>query len=374
MRDRIRILYFYPYVNFDTGSPKAMVQFIDLLDRSVFKPVFYATGTGPLTEALAARDVEIVAGKTDSITFKHPFAGRAAIRRQVALLKSCRIDLLHANCFAWNPDLVFAAGMLRIPAILHVHNPVDFAFRNLSRFAASKILFCSHAVMQNCGNLQRVAGRTQVFHNVIDVESWGRGQPIRRSLGIQEGEIAIGTVAQIVHRKGIDILLETARLLLRQRTDLVFLIAGPQTEREGEFGRCMQAAADESPLRGRVRFLGSRDDIRDFMCSLDLFLFPTRAEPFGIVILEAMAAGLPVVASKVGGIPEIISSPDMGVLVDPIAPEAFAKVVQGILAHPDHGRSIGAKGQRTLTGRFDTATGSKRLQEIYLDALGPRRT
>lgn len=306
MQDRIRILYFYPYLNFDTGSPKATVQFIDLLDRSVFKPLFCAAGSGPLTAALAARDVEIVPGKVDSVTFEHPLAGLAAVRRQTELLKSRRIDLVHANCFAWNPDLVFAAGMLRIPTILHVQHPVDFAFRNLSRFAASKILFCSHAVMQSCVNLHRVTGQAEVFYNVIDVESWRRGQSIRSSLGIREGEIAIGTVAQIVNRKGIDILLETARLLLQQRTDLVFLIAGPQTASEADFGRSMLTAADEPPLRGKVRFLGSRDDIPNFMSSLDLFLFPTRAEPLGIVVLEAMAASLPVVASKIGGIPEII--------------------------------------------------------------------
>jgi glycosyltransferase involved in cell wall biosynthesis len=372
MRDKIRVLYFYPYLNFDTGSPKAMVQFIDLLDRSLFTPIFYAIDTGPLTQALSERDVEILQGEAISLTFEHPFAGLAAVRRQAELLKSWKIDLLHANCFAWNPDLVFGARMSSIPAILHVHNPVDFAFRNVSRFAAAKILFCSRAVMQNCGNLHRVASQAEVFHNVIDVESWSHGTSIRSSLGIREGEIAIGTVAQIVHRKGIDILLETARLLLLQRSDLVFLVAGPQTASEAEFGRSMQAAADESPLRGRVRFLGSRTDISDFASSLDLFLFPTRAEPLGIAILEAMAAGLPVVASNVGGIPEIITSPDMGVLVDPITPEAFAGAVQAILARPDRGKSIGAKAQQALIGRFDIVTGRERLQNIYLDVLGPR--
>jgi glycosyltransferase involved in cell wall biosynthesis len=119
-----------------------------------------------------------------------------------------------------------------------------------------------------------------------------------------------------------------------------------------------------------VRFLGSRNDIPDLMASLDLFVLPTRAEPFGIVILEAMAAGLPVIASKVGGIPEILSSPEVGTLVDPLTPEAFASAVHEVLCRPDRGRSMGQKARASLIGRFDTVTGRERLQKIYLEALG----
>src|SRR4029078_3381423 len=104
----------------------------------------------------------------------------------------------------------------------------------------------SRAVMQNCGNLHRVARQAQVFHNVLDLDFWSRGRSIRSSLGVREGRNAIGTVAQIVHRKGIDILMETARLLLQQRDDLVFLIAGPQAEGETELGRS-STARDKTP-------------------------------------------------------------------------------------------------------------------------------
>ena len=154
----------------------------------------------------------------------------------------------------------------------------------------------------------------------------------------------VGTVAQIVHRKGIDILLETARALLQERKDLVFVIAGPRMESEEEFGRRMLAVAQDPAFGGRVRFLGSRNDIPDVMASLDLFVLPTRAEPLGIVVLEAMAAGLPVIASKVGGIPEMLNSPEVGTLVDPLTPEAFASAVREILSPPGPRQIDGAEG------------------------------
>jgi hypothetical protein len=181
--------------------------------------------------------------------------------------------------------------------------------------------------------------------------------------------VAVGTVSQVAHRKGIDILMETARILLRERRDLVFLIAGPVGTGEAEFGRDMRALAEEPELRGHVRFLGPRSDIPDFLASLDLFLLPARAEPFGIALIEAMAAGVPVIASRVGGIPEILSSPEIGRMVDPIAPEAFAQTIREILALPGRGRGMAEEARLSVAQRFDIASAGERLKKIYLDLL-----
>ena len=135
----------------------------------------------------------------------------------------------------------------------------------------------------------------------------------------------------------------------------------------------MRAAAEEPGMQGRVRFLGSRSDIPDFLASLDLFFLPTRADPFPVAVIEAMAAGLPVIASRVGGIPEMLSSPEIGCLVDPLTPEAFAQAIRKTLALPCRGRSMGAKARLSLTGRFDMATAGERLKNIYLDLLGRER-
>jgi glycosyltransferase involved in cell wall biosynthesis len=372
MRDKIRVLNYCPVLQFDTGSPKAMTNFIESLDRTIFQPVYCAGGNGPLVEALAARGVETVRGQADGVTFRRPFAALAAIRRQSTLLRSWRIDILHAHALFWNTDLILAAWKLRIPVILHVHNPDAAAFRNLNRLAARKVLFCSRNLMEDCGHLERIADKAEVLHNAIDTNALGRGSPIRAGLGLNDADIAIGVVAQVAPRKGIDILIETARILLRERNEVVFLVVGPPAPGEEEFDRRVRAAAEDPALRGRVRFLGSRSDIPDVLASLDLFLLPARAEPFGIVVIEAMAAGLPVIASKVGGIPEIISSPDIGCLVDPLTPEAFAGAIREILALPNRGRSMGAKARLSLTGRFDMATAGERLKKIYLDVLRPR--
>jgi glycosyltransferase involved in cell wall biosynthesis len=365
---RIRILYFYPYLNFDTGSPKAMVQFIDALDRNLFEPVFYSPGDGPLTEALAARGIEIIRGEAQPISLGKPVAAVSGIQRQIAMLRAHRIDVLHANGFFWNEDLILGARLSGLPVILHVHNPVEIAFQNLCRFAARRVLFCSGANMRVCGNFDRIARKSEVFYNIVDTSPYQRAKPARERFGIEPGQIAIGTVAQIVRRKGIDTLLDAARIVLGRRDDVVFLIAGPPKETEPDFGQRMFAAASEPGLRGRVKFLGSRSDIPEFMASLDVFALASRAEPLGLVVLEAIAAGVPVVASRVGGIPEIIDSDQRGILVDPESPQAFAAAITEIIDRPDRGRAM-AMAARGALPKFDAINGRARLTKLYKEAV-----
>jgi glycosyltransferase involved in cell wall biosynthesis len=227
--------------------------------------------------------------------------------------------------------------------------------------------------MENTRHFHRIAGKAEVLYNALDAAAMSRGVSIREDLGLKEGQLAIGTVAQVGRRKGIDILIETARLLLREREETVFLIAGPPAVGEEEFGRRMQSLAEAPDLRGRVRFLGPRSDIPDFLASLDLFLLPTRAEPFGLVVIEAMAAGVPVIASKVGGIPEIISSPEIGSLVETLTPEAFAAAIREILARPDRGKGMADKARPSVVARFGLAVAGKQLEKTYLELTRSRR-
>jgi glycosyltransferase involved in cell wall biosynthesis len=111
--------------------------------------------------------------------------------------------------------------------------------------------------------------------------------------------------------------------------------------------------------------LGSRDDVPDLLASFDVFILPTRAETFGIAVVEAMAAGIPVIASRVGAIPEIIPSPELGRVVHPIDAPSFARAVESVITLPDRGRAIGARGRASLVGRFDQRSLGAKLLAIY---------
>jgi glycosyltransferase involved in cell wall biosynthesis len=368
-RDKNRVLYYYGFQHFNTGSPKALAGLIDAIDRSRFEPIFLARRRGPLVDALSARDVKVVQHEVRAISYRHPVVGIQQVRRMVTVLRGIQPDIVHVMGFEWNLDLVLAAWTCRIPIVLHVHTPEGAAFRNLHRIAATKVLFCSEAERRHFQQLERIRFKTDVLYNAVDVRRFAEAEPGRRGLGLEPHQIAIGTIAQVRKGKGIDIILEVARRLRDEH--LMFFIAGPDGSGEEEFAAQMRTQAVEDPsLRGRVRFLGSLEDIPTFLKSLDVFVLPTRSEAFGIVIVEAMASGVPVVATNIGGVPEIVNSPDIGLLVPGVTPALFASGIVEVLSLPDAGRAMGAKAQESVRRRFDSSVIGEKLSSIYAEILG----
>jgi glycosyltransferase involved in cell wall biosynthesis len=162
-----------------------------------------------------------------------------------------------------------------------------------------------------------------------------------------------------------------ARRLVPEAGELRFVIVGRARIGEEAFAARIMRAAEEPALQNRVRFLGRRADIPDLLASMDIFLLPTRDETFGIVLLEAMAAGLPVVASRVGGIPEIVSSDEVGWLVPSDDPSAVTGKLAELMRDRDLRVRFGEKARKSLIGHFDLQTHGMRLHEIYQDLLKP---
>jgi glycosyltransferase involved in cell wall biosynthesis len=365
-----RLLFYYGSQQFDTGSPKALAAQIALLDRSRFTPLFLASGEGPLVEELAARGVETVRAPVTRLSWRHPVAAWGAVRRQMALLRAQRVALLHVNEMGWNLDIVIAAWRLGIPVVLQLHLPGEVHAQNLHRFAATRVLLVSAAQREAIAHVERFRAPLDVLYSPVDIEAYGGGHDIRASLGLLPDDIVVCTIAQLREGKGIEPLLDAARRLAPEFPRLRFLVVGPLGKGEEEFGRRMMAQADSGPLKGVVSFTGSRKDIPDVLASSDIFLFPTRAETFGRAVAEAMAAGLPVVASRIPAIEEIVPTPDLGVLVSPRTGEAFADALRGVLLSADRGRAMGERGRASLTGRFDRDTIATKLNRIYGELTG----
>jgi glycosyltransferase involved in cell wall biosynthesis len=367
-----RVLYFYPHRHLDTGSPMVLLRMIDLLDRRRFTPLFLATGEGALVTALRERDVEIVSGSVDELTPRAPLRGARGIMRQSALLRDHAIDLIHLNQFGWNQDLVVAAWLKRVPVILHVHHREHVAPQNLNRFLAKRVLVVSEAHKSNITGFARIRHKCDVLYNPVDIDVYGGGRSIRAALGLRSDDFVIGTIAQIQHLKGIDLLLETARRVLAVRDDVTFLHIGPPGHNEAEFARAMKERARDADFRGRVQFLGARTDIPDLLASMDVLFHPTRQETFGLVVVEAMASALPVVCSRAGGLPEIVATSEIGCALEGDSPDRYAAALLELIAQPERARAMGQAGRRSLRGRFDETTSALRLAALYDRCLGNR--
>lgn len=372
---KYRILYHYPFQQVDTGSPKVLIDMIRGLDRSVFEPLFVANGEGPLNDELSRHGVEIFAHPVTPIGMAHPIDGLRRVVRFARALKQWRVDLVHVNDLGWNLDLIAAAALRRIPVIQHIHNASTINFKNFSRILTDRFFIVSNAQRKFVDGFDYIEDRVETLYNSVDVDKVACGKSIRSDLGIAADQTVIGTIAQIRHTKGIDILLDTASRCLEKRDDLVFLVIGPAGRGHEDYAKEMRTRADGPEFSGRVRFLGSRSDIPDLLASMDVFFLPSRVEPFGIVVIEALAAGLPVVASHAGGISEIISEPEFGWLVEPNTVDSFVNTLHQVINLPDKGRSVGLCGRDSLEHRFSPEVIAAQLQSSYLDLLDdPRST
>ncbi len=367
-----QVLYYYAGQQFDTGSPRSLANLIHILDRRRFRPLFLATGEGPLVDALRADGVEILRGEVRPITYRRPVAAVRQVREQAAWLRTHDIQILHVNELGWNLDLVLGAALAAVRVVLHPRLPETIHVQNLHRFAASRVIFCSRSQRDAVAGLHRVAHKSRVVYDAVDLELYQTGRSIRDRLGLPANAILVLCVAQVRHGKGIDLLLDATRTLLARWPELHVVVAGRVGEGRERFAAEMTELAAAPPLGGHVHFLGARPDVPDLLASADVFVLPTRGETFGRAVVEAMAAGVPVVASAIGGVTEIVTSAEVGRAVWPLTAGAFAEALGEVLALPDRGRAMGERGRQSLAGRFDRATIAADMAAVYAELL-PRR-
>lgn len=365
MDKRLKVLYHFSGSGSLTGSPRALVTMIESLDRDRFVPLFLGSAEGPLADELRANDVEILNAGVNSVSWRTPLLSLRQVREKRRLLDQHAINIVHMNEAGWNSDLVLAASTMRIPVALHLHNPATVHRSNLNYLLARKVFLCSKAQADQVKNFEAIASRSVVLHNAVDIDHFASGHPIRRELGLKTDEIVIGTVAQVGHRKGSDLFLDAAERVLASGKNVTFLMVGPQAVGEADYFQTIMNRLQKDPLKGRVHYLGGRRDVPDLLSSFDVFFLPTRAEPFGMVIIEAMAAGVPVVATAVGGIPEIVTSDEIGCLVQSSDSSAFAGALIHLIEMGEARKTLGERGKKSLYGRFDLASMSNTLSSIY---------
>lgn len=296
-----------------TGSPRVLLKLIEGLDRDKYNPFFMAKDRGDLCCALINMKVEILSGVSGSVCKDSISRNILNIVNLARMLLRNKINLLHINELGWNSEVAFAAWLCRIPVVFHIHNKEEFTNRNINCRIGARFLFVSEALLRECKAKEVVGSKAKVVYNPIDIKYFSCGRSIRDELNIPEDLYVVGTIAQLCVRKGINTFLDTAEKVLKQMPNVMFLIVGPDAIGEEEYALSLRKFAYESPFHKNIIFLGPRDDIPNVLACLDVFFLPTRSEPFGLVFAEAMAARVPVVASDVGGILEIIPSSEYGV-------------------------------------------------------------
>jgi len=250
-----------------------------------------------------------------------------------------------------------------------LHSPDSFSINGIEWWAtyeADRVIVCSHSMKTEiCDHFNLPHNKVDVIPNAIDASKYhssaDRGA-VRQRYGIGWGEKLVLCVGRLVPQKGVEYFVRAIPLIARRFPEAKYIIVG-----EGWSRDLIEAEARASGYADRIKFTGFASDkeVIDLMTSADVLVVPSIYEPFGIVALEGMATGVPVVASRVGGLVEIIDHDRTGVFVYPRSPESIAWGIGKILADFDHAKWITENAKEELHKSYSWEAVAMKTAEVY---------
>jgi len=286
-------------------------------------------------------------------------------------LKRSGADIVHSNGFLTNLLARMAGGVLKTRVVNSVHCLPDAGLAaGESRLVASGRRFAdrltfgrvdilvsvSEAIWDQLAAMGLDPRRVRVIHSGVDVAEIERDATSGRMMETAPG-LVVGVAGRLEKIKGLESFLRAAAIL-RDRDDVRFLIVGDGPDR----GR-LEHIANELGVADRVDFLGYTSNLAVELAAMDVFVMPSLTEGFGLVAVEAMALGKPVIATRVGGLIEVVEDGLTGILVPPGDPKALASAIGRLLDSEDARRSMGEVGRRRVRERFT----AKRMVDEHLD-------
>jgi sugar transferase (PEP-CTERM/EpsH1 system associated) len=285
------------------------------------------------------------------------------------LFRRERPDVVHTHAWGTLIEGLIAARLARVPSVVHgEHGTLQLRphQRWLQRWAwcrADQTLSVSSRLAERmAAETGLSADRVLTIRNGVDLARFSptNRAAARASLGLGRDECVIGTVGRLVPVKDHTTLLEAVALLRGKGARVTLLIAG-----DGPLGHELVERAAGLGLDGRVRFLGHRRDVDVVLAGLDVFVLSSVSEGLSNTILEAMATGVPVVATRVGGADELVVDGVSGMLVAPSAPLEMADALSRLLADPRTRREMGAAGRARAEKEFALRAMVSRYEALY---------
>jgi glycosyltransferase involved in cell wall biosynthesis len=246
-----------------------------------------------------------------------------------------------------------------------VRRAKDAVFTFSQRCCAARVIVVSDSarrayLQESCGMEDRVV---RIYNGVDFATAPGSGALVRAELGLAPGDLVVGMVSALRPEKGHDVALAAIALLRERFPQVRLLIAG-------QGGYAEELARLAAPLGESVVLAGRRMDVASVFDALDVCLHPSRMDAFPTTLIEALAASVPVLATAVGGIPEIIDDGITGVLVTaPPSPPELAHALGGLLADPVRRGELAAAGRLAYEDRFTAGPWARRTRDLYDDVL-----
>ncbi|MHB9155571.1 MAG: glycosyltransferase [Endomicrobiales bacterium] len=376
-----KILYLITDLNIG-GTEKVVFETACSIDRNRYQPfVVGLKKWGEYAQRLRERDVPTQSLDLYGSALLFPFKLISSLWRLVAFIRKEKIGLIHSFLFQANLLGKLLGLLCRVPVItsirvMEVRKRWHLTLERLTRGLSKAVVVNSRALADFVERETSVpASRIAVIYNGIDTGACPA--PDRRLLapegsGTSDGIIAV-TAARLHEQKGVRYLLEAARRLDGKAGEAApgihFFVIGDGPERA-----FLEGTARSLGVAGKMTFCGWRKDVLALISSADIFVLPALWEGTPNAVLEAMACGRAVVATRVGGVPELIEDGDSGILVPPRDPGALADALLLLAQNPVLRKKLGENGRRRAQKLFSLAAMVENFEELYRRILRGRDT
>jgi glycosyltransferase involved in cell wall biosynthesis len=358
------------------GTERQFVRLVKSLDRSQYDlTIACLHRRGQLLSEAESTGIPIVEFPINSL---YNFRAAQLFAQLVRFLRREQIQIVHAFDFYTSLFAVPAARVAGVPVVLasrrellHLRNPwQQQAIRVACRLATGVVVNSRAACNDVIGPESAIRNRVELLPNCIDLREFEprlSSAEVRRELGVSPNSIVIAALGNLRPEKDLETFLLAARHILDVIPSAEFLLIGDGPERDR-----LKQTVDELHLTKQVYFLSDRSDVADLLGAIDILVMSSSTESFPNAILEAMAVGRPVVATNVGGIPELVEEGQTGFLVPVRDPTAIADRVLCLYRDSDRRQRMGRAARARVESNFTVEDIVARLDGIYSSFLRER--
>ncbi|MBI1821795.1 MAG: glycosyltransferase [Nitrospirae bacterium] len=369
-QNKIKILYLHG-ISAIGGAEKDLITILAKLDKNRYEPVVVCHEEGEIVHQLRKMGIKTFISplppwrKLKSLPFLIP-----AIYYLFKIAKSEKVSLIHINDMWWIPIGFIAAHFARIPSVAHLRQELEY--RRIRQYWLKKPDFLfpvSDSIKKTLQNCKMESGRIRTIYSGLDLD---QDMPVVNKIEKENRNgPTIGTVANLFPRKGLEYLVQAVFELKSKFPDIRCIIVGTG---DSVYSKKLKVLGEKLGISKNMVYTGFQEDVKPYLLQFDLFVLPSVLEGFGIVLLEAMAMKKAIVATRVGGIPEIVVDNKTGILVSPGNSSEIARAVLRLLDDKRLCQEFGTAGYQRLRQYFSVEKMMKDITTTYDDLTHRKRS
>lgn len=356
------------------GAETVVFNLATCLNKDVFRSIVLVPPNSWLSSRLKERGVFVI-----EVSWKVWWDLRGPWK-MIDVVRKHKVDLIHSHLPAQNFYSCIVGAVTHTKTLAMYHGPVEIEWsQNLKgRLRLWFVRVTTDGVVVVCDLVRQLLAqrgfdkdRISLVYNGIDSSAYtAHRQPwLRRELGLPGDQKLIGMIANVRPSKGYDVFVRACAEVCKRHSDVTFLAVGDVDE---HVAAPIKLVHEQLSLGNRFRFLGFRTDVSRILKELDVFVLASTSEGMPLAILEAMAAGKPVISTNCGGIPEVVDHERTGLLVPPSNHSALGEAISSLLADSEYSRKLGEQAQDKFYKEFTLDGMIERYEHLYLSHLGKR--